>query len=146
MNRSHPLLLLAAASAIISLGAGCSISTSVESSSSLSESSSSSSTSSSPTGGISKEKVPYRDDVANLTYSVAGSSMTAVEFPDALARTAQEFKISDWSQEKATYYGIGAGLKKAGVSKDNISRQSFLANVLKSNKDALRLIQEGYKH
>jgi hypothetical protein len=128
--------------------AGCSFSYSSGSISDSLESSSgslgSSSESSSSGKSVSKDKVPYRDDIANLTYSVAGSSMTASEFPNALTRTARQFKISNWSQEKATFNGIGKGLKKAGIAKENIAKQAFLANVLSSNKDALKLIQEGY--
>ena len=101
---------------------------------------------SSEAASLSKEKKAYRDDVANLTYSVAGSSMTARDFPNALARTAGQFKISNWSQEKATFYGIGKGLKRAGIPKENIARQAFLANVLTANKDALSYIQSGYSH
>lgn len=118
-----------------------SISGSVES---ISKSSTSSSGSSSGES-LAKDKVPYRDDVANLTFSVAGSSMTAPEFPNALSRTASQFKISNWSQEKATYYGIGKGLKRAGIAQENISRVPYLANVLNGRKDALSLIVEGYK-
>ena len=122
-----------------------SISGSLESSSESSTSSTSSSASSGRKG-VSKEKLPYRDDVANLTYSIAGSSMSAADFPNALARTASQFKISDWASDKTTYYGIGKGLKRAGIAKENIIRQPFLANVLNANKDALRLIQEGYQY
>jgi hypothetical protein len=133
---------------LIATLAGCSFSYSSGSISDSLESSSgslgSSSESSSSGKSVSKEKIPYRDDIANLTYSVAGSSMTASEFPNALTRTARQFKISNWSQEKATFNGIGKGLKKAGIAKENIAKQAFLANVLSSNKDALKLIQEGY--
>lgn len=120
-----------------------SISDSLESSS---ESSSSSSESSSPAQGVGKDKLPYRDDVANLTYSIAGTSMSANDFPNALTRTASQFKISDWSQEKATFQGIGKGLKRAGIAKENITRQPYLAKVLTSNPNALKYIQEGYKY
>ena len=125
-----------------------SISESVGSSSESSASSltSSGSSASSEAAGLSKEKKAYRDDVANLTYSVSGSSMTARDFPNALARTASQFKISNWSQEKATFYGIGKGLKRAGVAKENITRQPFLSNVLTANKNALSYIESGYSH
>jgi len=130
--------------------AGCSFSYSSASISESLDSSSgsvtSSSESSSPKGGVGKDKLPYRDDVANLTYSIAGSSMTSAEFPNALSRTARQYKISNWAQEKATYYGIGKGLKKAGIAKEEVANQSFLANVLAGNKDALKLIQEGYRY
>ena len=148
MTSSRLPLLPALSLAITTTLAGCSFSYSSGSISDSLESSSgslgSSSESSSSKQGISKDKLPYRDDIANLTYSVAGSSMTASEFPNALSRTARQFKISNWSQEKATFNGIGKGLKKAGIAKENIAKQAFLATVLSSNKDALKLIQEGY--
>lgn len=148
MTSSRLPLLPALSLALTTTLAGCSFSYSSGSISDSLESSSgslgSSSESSSSKQGISKDKLPYRDDIANLTYSVAGSSMTASEFPNALSRTARQFKISNWSQEKATFNGIGKGLKKAGIAKENIAKQAFLANVLSSNKDALKLIQEGY--
>lgn len=120
-----------------------SISASIESSS---DSASSVSSGSSPKDGIGKEKLPYRDDVANLTYSIAGSSISAADFPNALARTASQFKISNWSQEKATYYGIAKGLKRAGIARENVARTPFLAKVLSANANALKYIQEGYKY
>jgi len=125
-----------------------SISESVGSSSESSASSlaSSGSSASSEAAGLSKEKKAYRDDVANLTYSVSGSSMSARDFPNALARTASQFKISNWSQEKATFYGIGKGLKRAGIPKENITRQPFLGNVLTANKNAITYIESGYSH
>lgn len=129
---------------------GCSISYSSKSSSdsvgSLSDSVSSPSESSSPKDGIGKDKISYRDDVANLTYSISGSSMSAEEFPTALARTAKQFKITDWSKEKATFYGIGKGLKKAGIAKERIGSQPFLQEVLTINRDALKYIEEGYRY
>ena len=151
MNNGHrpsfPLalcILLAAAMTGCSFSySSASISDSIESSSG---SSSSSSESSSPAQGVGKDKLPYRDDVANLTYSIAGSSMSANDFPNALTRTASQFKISNWSQEKATFYGIGKGLKRAGVAKENITRQPYLTKVLSSNPNALKYIQEGYKY
>jgi hypothetical protein len=136
---------------ILTLGAaclnGCSISASSASISGSIESSSesSSSVSSSSKEGVSKDKQPYRDDVANLTYSIAGSSMSATDFPNTLARTAGQYKISNWSQEKATFYGIGKGLKRAGIAKENAASTPFLAKVLTTNPNALKYIQEGYK-
>ena len=74
------------------------------------------------------------------------SSMTADEFPTALARSAAQFKISDWTQEKATFYGIGKGLHKAGVAKQDVAALPMLNQVMSSNKNALSYIQEGYKY
>lgn len=150
MHKIHKLIGWSA----LTLGAvsltGCSISASSASISgsieSSSDSSSSVSSGSSPKDGIGKDKLPYRDDVANLTYSIAGSSISAADFPNALARTASQFKISNWSQEKATYYGIAKGLKRAGIARENVARTPFLANVLSANANALKYIQEGYKY
>lgn len=145
----HPLWIAAVLIAAGSLTAcsfsesSASISGSIESSS---DSSSSVSSGSSPKEGVSKDKQPYRDDIANLTYSIAGTSISATDFPNALARAARQFKISNWSQEKATFYGIGKGLKRAGIAKDAITRQPFLANVLSANPNALKYIQSGYQY
>lgn len=129
------------------LSSGCSISWSLsESSESVSDSSASISGSSSPKEGIGEAKIPYRDDVANLTMSVVASKFSSGNFIDALSRIAAQRRISDWGSEKATYYGIGKGLKKAGVSKDNIQKQAFLQGVLASRAEALQWIQRGYRY
>lgn len=143
MSRLTGYLSALCLSATITALTGCSFSESSASVSSISESISESSSSKT---GIGKEKVAYRDDIANLTYSVASSSMTADEFPTALARSASQFKISDWSQEKATFYGIGKGLKKAGIAKEDVAALPLLDQVMKSNKKALGYIQEGYNY
>ena len=123
---------------------GCSISESITSSYSSSESSGSSSSSSGKKNEVSKEMVPYRDDVANLTFSIAGSSMSPNDFSTALTRTATQYRISDWSQQKATYYGVGKGLKKAGVLKESIAQLPYLSKVLASDQNAVNLIEKGY--
>lgn len=125
----------------------CSISWSLsESSESVSDSLASISASSSPKDGIGEAKIPYRDDVANLTLSVVGSNFTSADFTDALGRIAAQRRISNWEAEKATYYGIGKGLKKAGVSKENIRKQTFLQAVLASRAEALSWIERGYRY
>lgn len=150
MNNSSKSFALSLGMFLAAFMTGCSfsyssasISDSLESSS---ESSSSSSESSSPAQGVGKDKLPYRDDVANLTYSIVGSKMTPNDFPNALTRTASQFKISNWAEEKATFYGIGKGLKRAGIAKDNIAGQAFLGKVLAANPNALKYIQDGYKY
>ncbi|SMF96698.1 hypothetical protein SAMN02949497_4104 [Methylomagnum ishizawai] len=138
-----PKTLVFLLACLAALAAGCSISHSIGS---ISDSVGSISGSSSPKDGIGKDKVPYRDDIANLTYSIAGSSLGAQEFPTAVGRIAMQHNISDWRHEKATYYGIGKGLKKAGVPQTDIDKQPFLQEVLLSDKNAQRYIQDGYKY
>lgn len=118
-----------------------SISGSLESSA---ESSSSPFKSSSPKEATDKAKSSYTDDVANLTFSIAGSQMSSNDFANALSRTAAQSKISDWAEEKATFTGIGKGLKRAGIAKQNIGQLPYLQKVLTSKKDALKSIEEGY--
>jgi hypothetical protein len=144
----NPRLLSAAALGFVLAATGCSFSDSSRSSAGSSESSSTSigSLSASSVGkGLSdKDKNNYSTDVANLTYSVAGSGMSATAFANALSRTAQKFHITNWAGEKATFTGIGKGLKKARVPKEQIANQPFLGTVLGANKDALSLIRSGY--
>lgn len=122
---------------------GCSISWSISESS---ESLGSSSESSSPKDGVGKAKIPYRDDIANMTLSVVGSNFTSASYMAALGRIAGQRGISDWASEKATYYGIGQGLKKAGVAKEAIGRQAFLTGVLGSRSEARSWIENGYRY
>ena len=128
-------------SVLVLAHSGCSFS---YSSKSVSDSVGSFSESSSPSEGIGKDKIPYRDDIATLTSSIAGTSLSAGEFPVALARVARQHKITDWAREKASFYGIGKGLKQAGIPKDKIQAQPFLAEVLAANPDALKWIKAGY--
>jgi hypothetical protein len=148
MTNFRTLTAALASTAVILAAAGCSFSDSSRSSAGSSESSSTSSgslsASSSPSSSTDKAKASFRDDVANLTYSVAGSGLTAAAFSNSLARTAQKFNITNWAGEKATFTGIGKGLRRAAIPKSTIPTQPFLKNVLASNKDALKLIQEGY--
>ena len=143
--KSAPFITLVSL-AVFALTA-CSFSDSSVSISGSSESISKSSTSSgssSQNSGSSKSKTNYQDDVANLTYSIAGSSMSASDFPNALSRLAGQFKINNWAQEKSTFYGIGKGLKRAGIAKVNIAQVPFLSTVLKTNPNSLQYIQDGY--
>lgn len=129
------------------VSSGCSISRSLsESSESVSDSLASISGSSSPKEGVGDAKIPYRDDVANLTMSVVASNFTSSDYMGALSRIAAQRRISSWESEKTTYYGIGKGLKKAGISKDKILDQAFLQGVLSSRPEALQWIQRGYRY
>ena len=145
MKIKYAALVIMAAMLIACSESSVSLSGSSASVASISESSSSPSKSSSDSHkSIPKEKLPYLDDVANLTFSVIGSSMTSAEFPNAIQRTASTYKISNWSQEQATFEGIGKGLKRAGIKKEDITKQAVLANVLKTNSKAQSWIEAGF--
>lgn len=134
--------------------AGC-ISESVTSSAASSGSLASSSESSSSPSKSSKKKQDstenkteqksYMNDIANMTNSVTGSSITSADFMNALSRTASQDKISDWEAEPATFLGIGKGLKKASVPFEKIEEQPFLMEVIARNQNALSLIRQGFK-
>jgi hypothetical protein len=129
---------------MVSVGlAGCSISWSISESS---ESLGSSSESSSPKDEVGKAKIPYRDDIANMTMSVAGSNFSSANYLAGIGRIAAQRGISDWASEKVTYYGIGKGLKKAGIAKDAIGRQAFLTGVLAARPEARAWIEKGYRY
>lgn len=115
------------------------------SSASISESSSSPFKSSSKNKGSSKEQETYQKDVANLANSISVSQISPSDFSNALTRIAAQDKVSQWENEKATYLGIGQGLKRAGIAYSTIESQACLTDVLAARKDALSLIQEGYK-
>lgn len=131
--------------------AGC-ISESVTSSAASSGSSASSSeSSSSPSKSSSKnkskdgDKSSYQKDVANLASSVSVSQISPSDFSNGLTRIAAQDKISHWESEKTTFLGIGEGLKRAGVAYSTIEDLDCLVDVLAARKDALSLVQEGYK-
>lgn len=112
---------------------------------SSSDSSSSPSKSSKKKATVPEEKQGYLNDVANLTNSVTGSKMTSSDFMNALSRTASQNQISNWESESTTFMGIGKGLKRANVPAAKINDQAFLEDILARNKNALDLIQQGYK-
>ena len=137
---------------------GCiseSLTSSVASSGSLASSASSSESSGSSSKSSNKkkdakekltpEKKTYLDDVANVTNSVTGSSITSSDFMNALSRTASEDRINNWESEPSTFMGIGKGLKKAAIPSEKIGEQPFLSELIARNKDAIDLMKEGFK-
>mgnify|MGYP006268947355 FL=1 len=120
---------------------GCSFSDSSASSSSISDSFSSSSGSSKKTG---KVDAGYQADIANLTFSVANTGISSGDFLNALSRTASQYKINDWTQQSATFSGIGQGLKKAGIPLQSVGSSAFLKDLLATNPNALTEIQKAY--
>ena len=107
---------------------GCSFSTSSKTSS---ESSSSPSRSS---GGdveesaesVKKTSSSLQEDVETLTILYVGSAGSAQDFQRELAQTCSRHGIVDWENSAATFKAIGAGLKRAGVSKGSIDVFPFI--------------------
>jgi hypothetical protein len=131
--------------------AGCSISASVESSSeSISTSSESISTSSSSDSSEDDEEENveetanlYEEDVAALTVLYIRHEKNNDEFQRQLTSIAQNHNINDWEQEESTYKAMATGLKRAGISKNDIQEIPYF----KSISDTLhyKIILKEYK-
>lgn len=119
------------------LFAGCSISESV---SSPFESSASSIASSS--GSSSDGRESYRNEVRDYTDTFVRTGGQVENFDRGLDTIASRHGVTNWEADEQTYIGIGAGLKKAGLSAAD--RDAWVANL--SGGDATRAawIRKGY--
>jgi hypothetical protein len=100
------------------LQAGCSFYYSSESSWKSSTSPSRSSASSSPDDDD-KDDEAYRNDIRDFTAAYASSRRDLDGFERGLGEVARRHGVTDWEADDATFVGIGAGLKRAGVSADD---------------------------
>jgi len=142
--RGCSLVLLLAGS--LAVGA-CSFSYSSKSSSDSSKSSSnsatasfeSSSASSSPEGARSQK---YEDDVADYTQAFVTSGGSAASFKDGIGAIAEKRGVSDWESDAATWKGIGVGLARANVTKEQL--EVYKQNWGGGKTEATEGIQRGY--
>ena len=138
--------------ALISGGVGCSISGSISNSSeSISDSSGSisdSSKSSSDSSGSSSDgnDVAYREDITSYTVAFLEAnpvdSVEAGSFTRLLRHIAEAHGISDWEGSAATFYAIGSGLQRAGVS--DAEALSFSERVLGTSEREAQLMMHGF--
>jgi hypothetical protein len=142
-RRCSLVLLLAGGIAVV----GCSFSYSSKSSSDSSKSSSkssgrfsqSSSDSSSPDRARARK---YKDDVADYTQAFVVSGGSAAAFMDGIGAIAEKRGVSDWESDAATWEGIGAGLARANVTKEQL--EVYKQNWSGGNTEAMKGIQRGY--
>jgi hypothetical protein len=142
--RSCSLVLLLAGGVA---AAGCSFSYSSKSSSDSSQSSSksasgssqSSSDSSSPGRARARK---YKEDVADYTQAFVISGGAAAAFMNGIAAIAEKRGVSDWESDAATWEGIGAGLARAKVKKEQL--EVYKQNWSGGNPEAMKGIQRGY--
>ncbi len=141
----HALLFIC----ILTLLAGCSFSYSSGASSDSSATSSDSSKSSSASSGGSETepkdaKEAYMSDVSAYTTGAAKG-----DDPEAYLRElgdiAQRHGITDWERDTATYNAIGTGLRRAGISRDDVKNVYFIQALAAKEKNALVLILESYQ-
>jgi len=130
---------------ILTLFAGCSLSYSSGTSSDSSKSSSHSSGSSSPSDeGGESDKASYMGDVSAFTARVAREGDTE-DFMRELGKIAEKHGITDWERDTATYNAIGTGLRRAGITREEVRDVYFVKDLTAREKSALVLIQESYQ-
>ena len=120
--------------------AGCSISDSISASFESSAASIASSSGSSTSSSADRES--YRNDVRDYTDAYVKSGGGFDNFTRGLTDIAKKHGVSDWESDQDTYVGIGAGLKKGGVTPAQL--EVWKTNL--SNGDATKAasIQKGY--
>lgn len=127
---------------ILALLAGCSFS---YSSGKSSDSSKSSSNSSSPSDTDQKDaKTAYKSDVSAYTTSAAKDG-NAEDYMRELGSIAKRHGITDWERDTATYNAIGSGLRRAGVTQEEVRDVYFIKDLTAKEKNALVLILESYQ-
>ncbi|MBW2710018.1 MAG: hypothetical protein JRD04_12285 [Deltaproteobacteria bacterium] len=159
----HALRNTIALLGILALLAGCSFSYSSGASSDSSGASSDSSKSSSASSGASESdpkdaKKSFIGDVSAYTTSAAKSGdaqdylrelgRIAEQHGDylrELGRIAEQHGITDWERDTATYNAIGTGLRRAGISRDEVKNVYFIQDLAAKEKNALVLILESYQ-
>ena len=138
----HKLRNIIALLSILALMAGCSFSYSSGTSSDSSKSSSASS------GGSETDpkdaKKAFMGDVSAYTTSVAKKG-DAEAYLRELGKIAERHGITDWEQNTDTYHAIGTGLRRAGISRDEVKNVYFIPALAAKEKNALMLITESYQ-
>lgn len=119
------------------VAAGCSFSdSSVSISDSIGSSSESSSASSRGREGA------YQDDVRDYTAAYVKSGGQYDTFQSEIASLAKKHGISDWENNKATWYGVGAGLRRGGVA--GVPFDTYKQNLTGGDTQKMSWLQSGY--
>ncbi len=127
---------------LLTILTACSVS---ESGKSLSKSVASPFSWSSESSSPAKEK-RYQEEVASYTaaYVRATARDTDVErFRKGLMEIATKRGIPDWENHPATYYGIGQGLRKAGL--EDVEYETFKKNLAGDDYAKIQDIDKGYQ-
>jgi len=125
----------------ICLCSGCSISYSSKSSS---DSSRSSSESSSGPSTSDETRKAYEGDVTTYTFAIGTGETSPEDFLRGLSSIAEQHGITDWESYKPTYIAIGRGLKKTGISRDQLQELPYLQTLLLGQEKRLGYIKEGF--
>ena len=138
----HALKNAIALLGMLALLAGCSFSYSSGASSDSSKSSSASSGASESDPKDAKKSV--MSDVSAYTTSAAKGGDAQVYLRE-LGSIAERHGITDWERDTATYNAIGTGLRRAGISRDEVKNVYFIQDLAAKEKNALFLILESYQ-
>ena len=138
----HALKNAIALLSILALLAGCSFSYSSGASSDSSKSSSASSGASESDPKDAKKS--FMSDVSAYTTSAAKGD-DAQAYLRELGSIAEQHGITDWERDTATYNAIGTGLRRAGISRDEVKNVYFIQALAAKEKNALVLILESYQ-
>jgi hypothetical protein len=99
---------------------------------------------SSPFVSSSKSSSPeaaYREDVSDYTAAHLQSAGTPDELRRQIAKLAEQYGITDWEQNEATFRAVGQGVAKAGYRQVQVD--AFKNNLAKTPEQA-KWIQDGY--
>lgn len=138
----HALKNAIALLGMLALLAGCSFSYSSGASSDSSKSSSASSGASESDPKDAKKS--FMSDVSAYTTSAAKGD-DAQTYLRELGSIAEQHGITDWERDTATYNAIGTGLRRAGISRDEVKNVYFIQALAVKEKNALVLILESYQ-
>jgi hypothetical protein len=97
-------------------------------------------------GSQSKADAAYRADVRVYTRSAARSASlddAGPAFARELSRIAERHGVSHWEGRAVTYVAIGAGLREAGLTQDEVDL--FLARTVRAGEREQSLALEGYR-
>jgi len=129
---------------IMSMLSGCSFS---YSSGASSDSSKSSSASSAPsTADLKTSKNEYAKDVSAYTSVIMAKGFDAKEYMRELSSIAKQHGVTDWENNSTTYTAIGTGLRRAGITQEEVGNVFFIKDLIAKKKNALVLILESYQN
>lgn len=149
MNSKKYYMYLGFLCSLYLLQTGCSISYSLEKSSdSVSASLDSFTSISTSSSGEEEAKVSatatlYEEDVAAATVLYVSSDKNNDTYRRQITSIAENHGISDWEQESSTFFGMGKGLRRAGVAESSIPSLSYFRSIADSPNYSLVL--RGYQ-
>ncbi len=74
----------------------------------------------------------YEEDVAAVTVLYVSREKTTDDYQRQVASIAKNHGISDWEQEETTFFGMGKGLRRAGVAEDSIVNLPYFRSIADS--------------